>query len=142
MNIGVKWSELRETRWYEYVIRFVLGGATTAFTGVVAQNYGPEKGGLFLAFPSVFIASATLIEMHERKRKKEAGLEGSRRGTEAAALDAAGAALGSGALFAFGILVWLLSQRLGGWALFVALAAWCAVAVVLWRFRRNLRCRV
>ena len=37
--------------------------------------------------------AATLIEKHVRERKEKAGLPGARRGKEAAALDAAGAAL-------------------------------------------------
>lgn len=141
MTIRVKLSALKQTRWYEYILRFVLGGAVTALTGLIAKVYGPETGGLFLAFPSIFVASATLIEMHEKKRKKKAGLDGTRRGTKAAALDASGAVLGSVALLVFGVLIWLLSQHLGGWAPLVALAAWCAVSVLLWRFRRALRCR-
>lgn len=139
MNIKVRLSALRQTRWYEYPIRFVLGGAATAITGWIANVYGPQTGGLFLAFPSIFIASATLIEMHERTRKERAGLDGARRGKEAAALDAAGAALGSLALVAFGALTWTLSQRWGGAVLVVAFALWCAVSVMLWSFRRRLR---
>jgi hypothetical protein len=27
MNIGIKWSVLRDTSWHQYLIRFVLGGA-------------------------------------------------------------------------------------------------------------------
>jgi hypothetical protein len=60
-----------------------------------------------LAFPSIFCASATLIETHERERKEKAGLRGARRGKEAAELDAAGAALGSIGLLTFGAAVWL-----------------------------------
>jgi hypothetical protein len=45
-------------------------------------------GGLFLAFPAIFPASATLIEKHVRERKEKAGLPGARRGKEAAAFDA------------------------------------------------------
>ncbi|HEX9159229.1 MAG TPA: DUF3147 family protein [Rhizomicrobium sp.] len=141
MSVHVKFSALKQTQWYEYVLRFALGGVATALTGLIAKLYGPETGGLFLAFPSIFVASATLIEMHEQKRKEKAGLDGARRGVEAAALDASGAVLGSVALLAFGVLVWLLSQRLGGWTLLIGLAAWCCVSVLLWRFRRLLRCR-
>lgn len=140
MTIRVSLSALRQTRWYEYVLRFVLGGAVTALTGLIAKVWGPETGGLFLAFPSIFVASATLIEMHEKQRKEKAGLVGSRRGVEAAGLDASGAVLGSVALVAFAVLVWLLSERLSGWVLLIAFAAWCAVSVHLWRFRRLLRC--
>jgi hypothetical protein len=66
MRISVNLSALRKTKWYEYAIRFVFGGAITAFAGVVAKEYGPVLGGLFLAFPAIFPASATLLERHER----------------------------------------------------------------------------
>ena len=88
-------SSLREGRWYEYLIRFALGGAATVFTGLISSRYGASVGGLFLALPAIFCASATLIEKHEIRRKREAGFAGERRGQEAAALDAAGAALGA-----------------------------------------------
>lgn len=57
-------SSLREGRWYEYLIRFALGGAVTVFTGLISSRYGPSVGGLFLALPAIFCASATLIEKH------------------------------------------------------------------------------
>ena len=94
MGIRLKWSALKQSRWYEYVLRFVLGGLATALAGAIAQFFGPEAGGLFLAFPAIFCATATLIEKHERERKQKLGLSGYRRGTDAAALDSAGAGLG------------------------------------------------
>jgi hypothetical protein len=51
MIIRAKLSALKEGRWYEYVIRFLLGGATTLIAGIIADIWGPENGGLFLAFP-------------------------------------------------------------------------------------------
>jgi Protein of unknown function (DUF3147) len=83
--IRVSPSSLREGRWYEYVIRFALGGTATVFTGLVSSRYGASVGGLFLALPAMFWASATLIEKHEIRRKREAGLSGERRGRGAAA---------------------------------------------------------
>jgi len=80
MGIRIKWSALRETRWYEYLIRFALGGLVTAGTGAIANLFGPETGGLFLAFPAIFGASATLIEKLERERKERAGLQRQGRG--------------------------------------------------------------
>jgi hypothetical protein len=111
-------SSLREGRWYEYVIRFALGGGATVFTGLLSSRYGATVGGLFLALPAIFCASATLIEKHEIRRKRQAGLAGERRGKEAAALDAAGAALGAIGLLAFAmifsLIVPLLGRRLPG----------------------------
>ena len=89
--IRISTSPLREGRWYEYVIRFALGGTATVFTGLVSSRYGASMGGLFLALPAIFCASATLIEKHEIRRKREAALAGESRGRYAAALDAAGA---------------------------------------------------
>ena len=88
MVVHVKLSALKEGRWYEYLVRFVLGGLATVVAGIVADTWGPAAGGLFLAFPAIFCASATLIEKHERQRKERKGLAGKERGKNAAALDA------------------------------------------------------
>jgi hypothetical protein len=132
-------SSLRESRWYEYVIRFVLGGAATVLTGLISSYYGASIGGLFLALPAIFCASATLIETHEVRRKREARLVGKRRGQQAAALDAAGAALGAAGLLAFAIVFSLLveSSVLAGFA--GASLAWLIVSVAAWHARRKWR---
>jgi hypothetical protein len=95
MLVKVRLSALRDTHWHEYALRFGLGGLATVCTGLIAEAFGPAAGGLFLAFPAIFCASATLIEKHERGRKEKAGLPGKRRGQQTAALDAKGAAIGS-----------------------------------------------
>jgi hypothetical protein len=69
-----------------------------------------------------------LIEKHVRERKEKAGLPGARRGKEAAALDAAGAALGSFGLTAFGLVIWLMTAQSPAWAL--VLAAACSLRLV------------
>jgi hypothetical protein len=136
MIIQFKPSALRQTRWYEYLVRFGLGGAMTVVAGLIAARFGPVIGGLFLAFPAIFPASATLIEKHVRERKEKAGLPGARRGKEAAALDAVGAALGSSGLAAFGLVIWLMIVQSPGWALGLAAVSWLAVAVLAWQVRR------
>ena len=108
MIVKARFSALADTKWYEYALRFGLGGLATVVTGLIARKFGPVTGGLFLAFPAIFCASATLIEKHERERKQKAGLCGERRGEEAAALDSAGAALGSFGLLAFAVIIWIL----------------------------------
>ena len=138
MIVQFKPSALRQTRWYEYLVRFVLGGAMTVVAGLIAAHFGPVIGGLFLAFPAIFPASATLIEKHVRERKEKAGLSGARRGKEAAALDAAGAALGSFGLAAFGLVIWMVIMRSSVWALVLAAASWLAVAMLAWQLRRRL----
>src|SRR5579863_7142766 len=73
VRIQVDLGSLRRIRWHEYVVRFVLGGAVTVATGLIAKAYGPVVGGLFLAFPAIFPASATLLDKHEREEKSKAG---------------------------------------------------------------------
>lgn len=139
MTIGIKLTGLRLVKWQEYFVRFVLGGLATAMTGAIANHFGPETSGLFLAFPAIMCASATLIEKHERKRKEQAALSGTVRGKDAAALDAAGAELGSIGLITFAGCVWLLGDHLRFMALIVALFMWCSASVLLWRFRHALK---
>jgi hypothetical protein len=139
MVIRVKLSTLKQGHWYEYVVRFALGGFATVVAGAVADIWGPSAGGLFLAFPAIFCASATLIEKHEREEKEKKGLKGRERGKNAAALDAVGAALGSAGLAAFGAVMWLLVMDTAVGSLALATAIWFAVSVLLWRVRRELR---
>ena len=95
MQVQFKLAALRQTKWYEYAVRFLFGGAITAVTGLIAKHYGPVFGGLFLAFPAIFPASATLIEAHEKRKKLQARIPRTMRGRFAAALDARGTALGT-----------------------------------------------
>jgi hypothetical protein len=132
-------SSLKEGRWYEYMVRFALGGAATVFTGLISSRYGATIGGLFLALPAIFCASATLIEKHEIRRKREAGLDGRRRGEEAAALDAAGAALGALGMLAFAIVFASMVERSIAIAFIGASLAWLAVSVAGWCVRRKMR---
>jgi hypothetical protein len=132
-------SSLREGHWYEHVVRFALGGAATVFTGLVSSGYGASIGGLFLALPAIFFASATLIESHEVRRKREVGLVGERRGREAAALDAAGAALGAlGMLACAAVFCWIAERSVAG-AFAAASLAWLVVSVTCWFARHKLR---
>ena len=136
MQIRIDSSVLRTTGWSEYGIRFLFGGAITAATGIIAKEYGPGIGGLFMAFPAIFPAAATLVEKHEKERKWRHGLHGTRRGREAASLDAAGAARGSIALLIFGVLVWKLLSAFSAWMVLVGAAlAWLVACGLLWRAR-------
>jgi hypothetical protein len=139
MVVRFKWSALKQGKPYEYVVRFALGGLTTVIAGLVADWWGPEAGGLMLAFPAIFFASATLIEKHERQRKAAKGLRGEKRGKDAAALDAAGAGLGSFGLAAFGLACWALAPTSAFLCLGAGSVIWFMVAVMLWRLRRELR---
>lgn len=132
-------SSLKEGRWYEYLVRFALGGAATVFTGLIGSRYGASVGGLFLAFPAIFFASATLIQTHEIRRKRQAGLDGRRRGQKAAALDAAGAALGALGMLAFAIVFSLVVKRNLAAAFIGASFSWLAVSVAAWYLREKIR---
>ena len=138
MIVKFKLSAVSQTRWYEYAIRFVLGGAMTVIAGLIADHYGPVVGGLFLAFPAIFPASATLVEKHVRLNKEKKGLAGARRGKQAAALDAVGATLGSFGLSAFGLVIWLLIAASPAWALMLAAFSYLGVAISAWWVRRLL----
>ncbi|HLX97894.1 MAG TPA: DUF3147 family protein [Roseiarcus sp.] len=139
MVVRFRFSALKQSRWYEYALRFFLGGLATVVAGVVADSWGPAVGGLFLAVPAIFCASATLIEKHERRRKEKKGLRGKERGKNAAALDSAGAGLGSVALAAFGAVMWLLAQETAAGSLAFATMVWLAVATLLWWAGRHAR---
>ena len=72
MRIGLDVSSMQHFRWRDYAVRFVFGGIVTALTGLIARRYGPGVAGLFLAFPAIFPAGATLIEKQEREKKRRA----------------------------------------------------------------------
>ncbi|UWU71042.1 DUF3147 family protein [Bradyrhizobium sp. NC92] len=139
MLVKLSTSALKQTRWYEYAIRFLLGGGATVLAGVIGSKFGTAVGGLFLALPAVFCASATLIESHERHAKEKAGLSGRRRGQKAAALDAAGAALGSIGLAAFAAIFYAIIEASAAFAFIAALTVWAIVSVSAWWLRRKLR---
>jgi len=141
MKIEADFSALKIVKFHEYAIRFFFGGLVTALAGVIAKHYGPVIGGLFLAFPAIFPASATLIEKHEIQKKQRAGLDGTRRGREAASVDAAGASLGAIGLVAFAVIVWRYlpsHSPLPSWLVLAAAAiAWLAFTIALWTLRRH-----
>ena len=137
--ISLSPSSRKEGRLHDYLIRFVLGGAATVFTGFVSSRCGASIGGLFLALPAIFCASATLIEKHEIRRKREAGLDGRRRGEEAAALESAGAVLGAFGMLAFAVTFSLTVQDSVPAAFISASLAWTIVSIAGWCFRRKMR---
>jgi hypothetical protein len=138
MKVAVDWSALHGVRWHQYALRFALGGVVTAAAGEIAKAAGPAFGGLLLAFPALFTASATLIERRETSRKALHGLHGRKRGRRAAALDAAGTVLGSFGLVCFAVIVWQGLPRHTPVAVpCVAVACWLAVAVLLWWLRKR-----
>jgi hypothetical protein len=137
MVIKADFSALKRTKWYEYAIRFALGGLITAVAGLIAKLDGPVIGGLFLAFPAIFPAAVTLIAKHERQKKSNKGLSGDQRGRRAAAVEAAGAVMGSVGLAVFASITWLL---LPGHNPILVLAgaslAWITASAATWAIRK------
>src|ERR1039457_5725039 len=76
MRIGLDVSSMQHFRWRDFAVRFVFGGIVTALAGLIATRYGPGVAGLFLAFPAMFPAGATLIEKQEREKKPSSAAYG------------------------------------------------------------------
>jgi len=139
MRIQVDLSTLGQTKWHDYAVRFLFGGLITATAGMIAKKFGPGIGGLFLAFPAIFPASATLIEKHEEEKKESLGLNGAARGRSAASIDAAGSSMGSIGLFIFAFVVWQFLPRDRAWmVLGGATVLWLGVSVAVWQIRKAL----
>jgi Protein of unknown function (DUF3147) len=139
MLIKVDLSIIGQTRWYEYAIRFLFGGLITAVAGIIAKKFGPGIGGLFLAFPAIFPASATLIEKHEKQKKEKKGLQGIRRGRAAASVDAAGSAMGSLGLLVFALIVWQFAPSYSTWLVLMGgTVAWLTVSFLVWYVRKQI----
>jgi hypothetical protein len=136
--IKVDLSSLRETKLSEYAVRFFFGGVCTAIAGLIGRRFGPELGGLFLAFPAIFPAGASLIEGHEKKRKAQCGFDGRIRGRLAASVDAAGASLGTIGLMAFAFVLW---RSLSAHNVYLVISAatlvWVFLSAGLWALRRK-----
>ena len=136
-KITVDLSAVRRTTWQQFAARFLVGGTITVLVGVVGKEFGPEIGGLFLAFPAIFPASATLIEKHELQKKQRAGVNGQKRSRDVAGVDAAGAAMGCAGLLAFAFTVYkMLPRHPAVEVLSVAMLIWMTVAVLVWRIHK------
>jgi hypothetical protein len=134
MQIAIDIAALCRTRSTEWAVRFLLGGAVTAVTGLIAKEFGATTGGLFLAFPTIFPASATLIEKRasEERSKPEGGQRS--RPYKAAADDAVGAAIGSLGLLAFALVVSQLLRHYNPLAvLTIATMLWLTTSALAWR---------
>lgn len=139
MRIKAQPSALKETSWKSYLIRFAFGGLITAAAGLIAKKFGPAIGGLFLAFPAILPAGLTLVAQQNEKREKQHGKPAPLRGLQAAGVNAAGAAIGSLGMIAFGGVVWALAARLpAAAALSLAALAWVLVSLAGWIVRQKL----
>jgi hypothetical protein len=137
-RVDVDLSALKQTKPHEYAARFLFGGLCTVLAGLIAKRFGPAVGGLFLAFPAIFPAGASLIESHEKQRKALIHSDGTNRGRVAASLDSAGASLGCIGLLAFAFVLW---KGLGTHSATVTVSAgaitWLLLSYTLWRIRAN-----
>jgi uncharacterized membrane protein (GlpM family) len=109
-------SKLKHVKLTELGVRFAFGAAISVVTGVVSLVFDVWVGGLFLAFPAILPATATLIEENESNR--------------AAKHDVMGATTGAVGLIAFAVVATLTLDR---WSPPLALAAamftWVVVSV-------------
>lgn len=139
MMIAINTAGLKRTKWWEYLLRFFLGGLITVVAGILAKKFGPGFGGLFLAFPAILASGATMVEKHERERKQEKGMSGVIRSRQAARADAAGAAMGSIGLIAFAACVWKLLPGHSPWLVITgATLLWTLCSLALWfLWKRN-----
>ena len=113
-------------------MRFAFGGAITVIAGILAKHFGPVFGGLFLALPAIFPASATLVAKHETEKKQNAGIATSSRGPSGRCLRRSrGGTLGSVGLAAFALTVWkFLPHYNSAFVFLAATAVWLALAIL------------
>jgi hypothetical protein len=138
MMVQAKLESLKGIKLHEWAVRFFFGGTVCVLAGLVARRFGPEIGGLFLAFPAIFPAGASMVEAHEKKHKARVGLDGTNRGRTVAGLDAAGAALGSFGLAGFAMTCRVCLPHLGRGAVFVsATVVWAVLSVSAWLLRKS-----
>jgi len=137
-------AAFRATPWTEYATRFLFGGSVTVLAGLIADKFGPAVGGLFLAFPAIFPASASLIDKQKRDQSpksdaSETKASRKRRGRRAAGADAVGAAMGALGLMTFAVAAWrLLPQRGLSLTLTCATLAWAGVSLLAWVVGRKI----
>jgi hypothetical protein len=137
-KVELNFASLKETKAHQHLVRFAFGGICSVFAGFMTKRYGPAVGGLFLAFPAIFPASATMIVNHEKRRKAELGMNGTLRGRIAASIDASGTALGCLGLSGFAMGLWVeLPTHNPLSILALATATWAILAYSLWAFRKT-----
>ena len=138
MIVKANFASLKDTKPHDYAIRFLFGGLCTVAAGLIAKRFGPGVGGLFLAFPAIFPAGASLIEKQEKEKKQRAGFEGTTRGRTAAGIDALGASIGCIGLAGFAAVLWLGLPRYNAIIVIAAATfAWLIISVGLWILRKS-----
>lgn len=138
MIVQSRFAAIKGIRPHEWLLRFVFGGLCCVAAGLIAKRFGPAIGGLFLAFPAIFPAGASLVETHEQMHKKRAGFDGTRRGRAVASIDAAGASIGCIGLAGFALVFWLCLPKFSVWVV-TALASivWLLLSIAFWLLRKS-----
>ena len=104
------------------------------------EAVGQLTGGIAHDFNNLLqVITGNLEALQRLRRKREAGLDGRRRGEEAAALDSAGAALGALGMLAFAIVFSVMVERSIPGAFIGASLAWLVVSLAAWCVRRKMR---
>jgi hypothetical protein len=138
MMVQAKLASLKGIALHEWAVRFFFGGAVCVAAGLIARRFGPGIGGLFLAFPAIFPAGASMVEAHEKRHKAHAGFDGTNRGRTVAGVDAAGAALGSIGLAGFALTCWICLPRLSTAATFaLAILVWTTLSITSWLLSKS-----
>jgi hypothetical protein len=112
-------SQLKDIRIRDYLIRFLFGGAVSVLAQLIAQWTTGRFGGIFTAFPAILLASLTIIN-----RKS---------GREAAENDARGGIVGAIAFVITAIVLSVTLKWLVGWSLLLALIVWLICGLGLYR---------
>jgi hypothetical protein len=106
--------------------------------GLIAKRFGPAIGGLFLAFPAIFPAGASLLEAHEKRKMAKSGLDGTKQGREAASVDSAGASIGCIGLIAFAATLNVGLQKHNAYIVIeLATLLWLIVSAIFWLMRKS-----
>jgi len=138
MILQARISALKGIKPHEWLLRFVFGGLVCVVAGEIAKSFGPVVGGLFLAFPAIFPASASLLESHEKQHKARAGFDGANRAKVVAAIDAMGTTLGCIGLASFAAVLCISLLRFSSAvALTLATLAWMFVSIGSWLLRKR-----
>lgn len=138
MIVQCRLAHLKGIKPHEYAVRFMFGGLCTLLAGLIATHFGPAIGGLFLAFPAIFPAGASMIEEHEIAHKQRVGMKGQGRGRMLAGVDAAGASIACWGLLGFALIVWkLLPDHASVVVIALATMVWLLLSVGLWLLRKS-----
>ena len=117
-------SQLKQSRWKDYFVRFLFGGAVSVIAALISQLTTARIGGIFTAFPAILLASLTIINREDGKHETEE--------------DAKGGIVGATALVITAIVLSLTLQLLPGViALLLSLCVWllCALGLYFLSYR-------